>query len=307
MSEVSASTARSVPPPVAAVEREPERPLGPVLMPPRVARALVWIALVLLLVAAVMLGRIGFDEDAGGRDLGVAIIAAAVAAGLAIGPGMAAVSGRRVASGLVMGLAVVAGGLWLRLLWTEQARGAAIISLLWVMAGVATVHLRRSEDAPRVRALRRFAVAAVFTGGGAIAAAVAAGRGIPRWFESLWGLFVGLMLFGIAAAFSVAGSRRRHRRLVALGAESLSPDVAVDFDCPGCGEPRSAARGMSRCGRCGHRVDVVIAEPRCVCGYCLYRLTGSQCAECGRRIEDAERFSEQRYEREFDEPSDAAG
>ena len=83
-----------------------------------------------------------------------------------------------------------------------------------------------------------------------------------------------------------------------MAAESLPPDAAVDFDCPGCGEPRSEPRGMSRCVRCGHRADVVVSEPRCACGYCLYRLAGPQCPECGRAIVEADRFSLERYERE---------
>ncbi len=34
----------------------------------------------------------------------------------------------------------------------------------------------------------------------------------------------------------------------------------------------------------------VVQEPRCPCGYLLYRLEGTSCPECGRTIDDQDRW-----------------
>ena len=57
--------------------------------------------------------------------------------------------------------------------------------------------------------------------------------------------------------------------------------------CPRCGTQQRFARGTSKCAECGLRVIVEFEEPRCACGYLLYKLTGEVCPECGRKLGDS--------------------
>ena len=67
--------------------------------------------------------------------------------------------------------------------------------------------------------------------------------------------------------------------------ETLAPSqAALEGRCPRCGKPQRFARGTSKCAECGLHVIVEFEEPRCECGYLLYKLTGDVCPECGRRI-----------------------
>ncbi|MFK7962214.1 MAG: hypothetical protein AB8G96_17010 [Phycisphaerales bacterium] len=67
------------------------------------------------------------------------------------------------------------------------------------------------------------------------------------------------------------------------GRESIDRDLRVKLVCPRCGADDSLRVGASQCGTCGLRIEVNVEEPRCACGYLLFRLTGDRCPECGRR------------------------
>jgi hypothetical protein len=70
----------------------------------------------------------------------------------------------------------------------------------------------------------------------------------------------------------------------AASAESMPPEVRVKLICPRCGTAQALPIGPSHCAHCALHIAVKVEEPRCVCGYLLYRLEGEKCPECGRAI-----------------------
>jgi hypothetical protein len=43
--------------------------------------------------------------------------------------------------------------------------------------------------------------------------------------------------------------------------------------------------GNVRCSKCGGGLFVDVEEPRCECGYLLYRLQSPTCPECGQMVD----------------------
>lgn len=66
------------------------------------------------------------------------------------------------------------------------------------------------------------------------------------------------------------------------GRESISSDVRIKLTCPRCNAEQTLPTGPSQCQACGLRIDINVEEPRCACGYLLFKLEGDQCPECGR-------------------------
>jgi hypothetical protein len=66
--------------------------------------------------------------------------------------------------------------------------------------------------------------------------------------------------------------------------ETLASRIWLDMACPRCGHRQAFAVGNTRCPACRARLFIEIEEPRCECGYLLYRLEGEVCPECGRVI-----------------------
>lgn len=67
-------------------------------------------------------------------------------------------------------------------------------------------------------------------------------------------------------------------------AESLPPRVSLSAACPRCKAVNTFPAGRSECQSCGLRVTLDIEEPRCPCGYLLYKLDSPNCPECGRAV-----------------------
>ena len=86
----------------------------------------------------------------------------------------------------------------------------------------------------------------------------------------------GTVIVPIAAVMR-AGRDRRAK-------ESLSADVKLEFTCPGCGIKSVASPGLVRCKGCSFTMLLDIEEPRCECGYLLFKLVGDTCPECGRAV-----------------------
>jgi ribosomal protein L37E len=85
----------------------------------------------------------------------------------------------------------------------------------------------------------------------------------------------------------------------ATSGESIPSRLRVQVVCPRCGTAQALAVGPSQCAQCGLRITLKVEEPRCACGYLLYRLEGEQCPECGRPIPPNMRW--------MDAPADAGG
>ncbi|MEE8155696.1 MAG: hypothetical protein V3T53_12150 [Phycisphaerales bacterium] len=65
----------------------------------------------------------------------------------------------------------------------------------------------------------------------------------------------------------------------------------IDIKCPRCHMQQELLAGPSKCATCGLRITVQVEEPRCTCGYQLYRLESERCPECGREVPEADRWA----------------
>jgi hypothetical protein len=105
------------------------------------------------------------------------------------------------------------------------------------------------------------------------------------WWQSRW------IALAVVAALATLGAAASGLALVACTArlrawartrETLPRTLHLTLTCPACGLEQSLPQGPVRCGRCDCAMVIAIEEPRCACGYLLYRLQGDQCPECGR-------------------------
>jgi hypothetical protein len=79
------------------------------------------------------------------------------------------------------------------------------------------------------------------------------------------------------------------RRAVSA-AESIPVKVQVQMTCPKCQAGQVLMNGPARCAACGFLMMIEIEEPRCECGYLLYRLAGTICPECGCPVPEDQRW-----------------
>jgi hypothetical protein len=66
--------------------------------------------------------------------------------------------------------------------------------------------------------------------------------------------------------------------------ESLPSSVTIAITCPRCGVEGRRPTGLSRCSACAAPLLIDLLEPRCECGYVVYRLEQAVCPECGRAL-----------------------
>lgn len=67
--------------------------------------------------------------------------------------------------------------------------------------------------------------------------------------------------------------------------------VGVHVRCPRCAaESEIAANTAAACPSCRLLLRVQFEEPRCACGFLIYRLEGANCPECGRAVPDELRW-----------------
>ena len=95
---------------------------------------------------------------------------------------------------------------------------------------------------------------------------------------SIWSLAT---LAGMIAVPSAVRARARRRP---AATESIPDRVVLEMTCPRCGAAQQHAQGLARCVKCRLRVVIDVEEPRCACGYLLFRLEGDLCPECGRVV-----------------------
>ena len=100
------------------------------------------------------------------------------------------------------------------------------------------------------------------------------------WFQRLL-IFASMVnAAGTFAIYLLAAIASQQRP----AAESLPPTVALSAACPRCKAANTFPAGRSECQSCGLRVTLDIEEPRCPCGYLLYKLDSPNCPECGRLV-----------------------
>ncbi len=66
--------------------------------------------------------------------------------------------------------------------------------------------------------------------------------------------------------------------------------VVMRIVCPRCRSEEDMPVGRNHCSRCGLRITLDLEEPRCTCGYLLYKLQSNRCPECGKEIAAEERW-----------------
>jgi hypothetical protein len=101
-----------------------------------------------------------------------------------------------------------------------------------------------------------------------------------RWLPTIILIIAPLNTLGVLAV------------MVLWGMEALNRPAAQSYDahgkfaasCPRCGLSQQFAIGSGACSGCGLTVRIELEEPRCACGYLLFRLKDGRCPECGRPI-----------------------
>jgi Zn finger protein HypA/HybF involved in hydrogenase expression len=74
-----------------------------------------------------------------------------------------------------------------------------------------------------------------------------------------------------------------------VGAVPLNIDVTIV--CPRCHSDQRLRTGERSCTKCGLRIKIELEEPRCECGYLLHKLENNRCPECGRAIDERDRWA----------------
>ena len=194
---------------------------------------------------------------------------------------------------------------WLAVVWIgnnwleEQFARAGGIATIWTF--VSLVPLAFIAPTPLPRWAR---IVAILCGGYLVWLAVMATSGILelRWISRLIDSVSEELFFrlhGSGAIFAFCGlvvvavlqrvrAAKQHER-----GDTVPWRLKVPITCPRCGFAQELEAGggeASRCGRCRLRIAIEIDEPRCACGYALYRLTGTQCPECGREVPEQDRW-----------------
>lgn len=107
---------------------------------------------------------------------------------------------------------------------------------------------------------------------------------IVETISTIWG-------FGTLAALVVLWVLVRMRSTKRRTVESVSPRTRLHLTCPHCASEQELPAGLARCGNCHRALRIEVEEPRCACGYLLFRLEGDFCPECGKAIPEAQRWS----------------
>ncbi|MHC5022756.1 MAG: hypothetical protein ACYTGG_02430 [Planctomycetota bacterium] len=105
-------------------------------------------------------------------------------------------------------------------------------------------------------------------------------------FSLTW-ILGGLSLLGPLALRSMIASQEKR---FAKEARAMSGSIRVALSCPRCELAMDVPAGLARCRACGFTMTIEFEEPRCECGYLLYRLVGETCPECGRAVPASERW-----------------
>ncbi len=111
----------------------------------------------------------------------------------------------------------------------------------------------------------------------------------PDVYAQLIGALVVLFVCGnLSLPVANLVVRGRHSHLDQTG---LSVRIEIPIDCPRCGHRCEMRVGDSTCPQCKLGMHLRLDEPRCRCGYLVYRCEAADCPECGRHIPDYLRWT----------------
>jgi len=182
---------------------------------------------------------------------------------------------------------------WIAAVWTEwidhSGVGEIVLVRLWSLtiadAGLVIVgQLLAAEVASVVlRSMRRIAAAwvAVFT-------MFSVQLFWTEWWWP-WDEFIGLITVA-AAVLTIVGlwtlglAGKKRTSPVAGALESIESTATLRLTCPHCQREQTLPSGLTRCRGCRRALLIQFEEPRCECGYLLFKLVGETCPECGRHV-----------------------
>jgi hypothetical protein len=202
-----------------------------------------------------------------------------------------------------VGASAGALGLWLVLVWSVQfipseteetlARSGGTLTILAALAALAgPLRLPRLDGRPaNIVRLGTIVVAGVLAAVGIV---------LVWWYEPIERMLGeepigrGMGVLSILAACGtvvtpILWKVQQVRRSVR--AETVTGELKVTLECPRCALRQELPAGRARCAGCGLRIGIEIEEPRCGCGYALYRLESDRCPECGRTVPQQDRWA----------------
>lgn len=208
---------------------------------------------------------------------------------------------RRLVPAMWIGILAAAAALlvWLVLIWFDPALGwraemrvariAGTFTIITVLLGQSGLLTLPRFDHPWAGGVRWMTI-----GVSSLLAATGTALVWSGWFDRHIDEWRVLGVLGILAAcgtvvtpilWKVQAVRR------AESAETIPTRLQLQMTCPRCQSQQQLRTGPAKCDQCGLRITIEVEEPRCACGYLLYRLESNRCPECGRDIAEADRWA----------------
>jgi hypothetical protein len=100
-----------------------------------------------------------------------------------------------------------------------------------------------------------------------------------------------LLFIVVSLALPIIWLLERFRHRSADSGIESSATTSVALTCPRCGFAQELPINRAACAQCRLDIRVKIEEPRCACGFLLYRFDGQECPECGRAVPEELRWA----------------
>jgi hypothetical protein len=263
-------------------------------------------ALLGLLLASIAIGAligivmlvVGSEAETGLKIIGtVAVIAGydvlALAAALVLRRGVLVVL-----MWLTIVLACVSVGVWMTIIWWERSLDTDAEQLLARFAGTTTVFCVGSLYVAIFAMMKTKSLTLSLVRWGVVGLAVTFGLLLVTLFwiaEILEMVAPQLIMMYVISTFVIGGVAGvgslvtrvlfgYHERREKGTPESVGARPELTLACPQCAFEQTLPTGNVRCGACGFTMVIEVEEPRCECGYLLFRLAGDTCPECGRPV-----------------------
>lgn len=167
--------------------------------------------------------------------------------------------------------------------WMPPLAGIAAMFGIGLLIVLMLVSLRPTGELARV--VRITATCVTLGTMAMILFAIVMNSRLDEWAEGLTAMasIGGTALSAILSVIAHRLVRAEQRSRGRLG-ETVAESIMLELDCPRCGQTRRAPAGVSACLKCSHALSVAVEEPRCECGYQLFRLEAATCPECGRPV-----------------------
>jgi len=202
-----------------------------------------------------------------------------------------------------LGSAVAALLVWLTLIWFDSFLGWSAERVIVQIAGMFTIGALLAAQSgllalPRFDTRRDHAIRRATIGVSALLATYAVI--LIWWYDRIERVIDGDILgraIGVISIIAACGTvvtpilwKVQSVRRSGTG-ESISLKVEVRIVCPRCHHEQALKPGKRACSKCSLRISIELEEPRCACGYLLHRLENDRCPECGRAVEQRDRWA----------------